>query len=475
MSVGTLHAKIVLDQPGKIHCGSRDPVSGHVNIRYQPGPQNPGAAELFGPLKVAVILHGRAKTKIWKSQGQSTRIYRGRAPLFRKTLLIYDDSFRAQPGDSVVIPFSICFPETTAGGGGLHRDGFEEDVRFIGGHVIQPLPPSFQNSYHGFAHRYEAFVEYRVGVDVAMPRLRVDVNRPTKYSEPLVHYECEHPRSIPPGGRTKACNNWQGFVSVKSELLLPEADRPSGFRQKTKALFGGANIPTYAFDWVCVAPQHLYLGQPVSFRVCIKPREQQQQQSTTTKTTTNLIIPEIHLKSLHLEIVAHTLVRAERSLFTCPESEGNYTVCQISGTSANNSGGGAGEPFSKANGYTKIVNTPVLLPGNTGMGMGGMSTGTLSSTFTTYNIAVQYTATVRLAFLIVDKVKKFETEYGVVVYPPVEHGKAPAPAQAHSPAPPPFAPQWGATAGPSSAPPDIGGMAEEPLPAYEETPSNNRK
>jgi hypothetical protein len=446
MSVGTLHAKIVLNQPGKIHYGSRDPVLGHVHIQYQPGPQNPGAAELFGPLRVVVILRGRAKTMIWQSQGYSGGgMYCSRVPLLRKSLLIYDDSFRAQPGDSVIIPFSICFPEMTAAN--LVRDEFVEDATFVGDHVIQQLPPSFQNSYHGFAHRYEAFVEYRVGVDVVMPRLRVDVNKPTKYSEPLVHYE-----GPPPAARITTCNNWRGLVSVKSELFLPGADRPSGFRQKTKAFFGAANIPTYAFDWLCAAPQHLYLGEPASFQVYIKPREQQ---------CTATLIPEVHLKFLELEIVAHTVVQAGKSPFMCVGSKGNYTVCQLSVASA--SSGSAGEPFSKTNAYTKSVETPALLPGNMSAGM-GMKIGTLTSTFKMCNIAVQYTAIIRLAFRVADKVKKFKTEYGVVVYPPpVERRQEP---------PPPLAPQWNAAAGPSSAPPYIGSMTEEPLPAYEETPGS---
>ncbi|KAI3326828.1 hypothetical protein HD806DRAFT_418765 [Xylariaceae sp. AK1471] len=430
MSVGTLHTGIILNEPGKIHCGNRDPILGHINIRYSPGQKN-ASAELFGPLKVFVTLHGRAKTKIWKSNGQTTSIYRGRAPLLSKRVLVYDDSFRAQPRDSTIFPFSLIFPEVTDA---TVIDQFNEDPRFIS-HRNHPLPPSFQSSYHGFAHRYEAFVEYRVGVDVVMPSLQVEVNKPTKYLEPVVHYE--RPGASQPAKR-RPCD-WRGFVSVKNELLLPESDRPSGFKQKTKALFGAGHFPTYAFDWVCLAPKDIYLGQPVCFEVQIKPREHE---------CTATLVPEVRLKYFGIEINAHTQVRAHRTIFRCPESEGNYKICQMVGV-IDNSG-----PFSKANENTKVVNTQAL---------GGGKMGTFASSFATYNISQAYTIKISFAFEITDKVKHIDKEYGVIIHPPLET------------APPPVA----GSAGPSSQAPNTENMAcdlpqYEPLPPYEQMSTSNK-
>ncbi len=420
MSVGTLHTQIVLNEPGKVHCGSRDPVLGHVNIRYSPGQKNAGA-ELFGPLKVFVFLHGRAKTKVWKSNGQTTSIYRGRAPLFSQRVLVHNDSFRAQPGDTAIFPFSLVFPETA---NAMVTDDFDEDPRFIC-HRNQPLPPSFQSSYHGFSHRYEAFVEYRVGVDVVMPQLHVDVNKPTKYLEPVVNYE--RPRVSQPADPRPS--DWRGFISVRNELLLPESDRPSGFKQKTKAWFGAGHFPTYAFDWVCLAPQDVHLGQPVCFEVKINPRERE---------CTATLVPQVRLTNFRMRISAYTQVRAERSLFSSPESEGDYTVCDVMGVIDTN------EPFSKANEFTKIVNAQALGSGNT---------GTFSSSFATYNISHAYSTSISFAFELTDKVKKIEKEYITTIHPPLKI----------APRPPPT------TAGPSSQPHNVENQ-ESDLPRYEPAP-----
>lgn len=385
MSVGTLHALVILNEPGKIHRGSRDPVLGHINLRFSSGPKNPGA-ELFGPLQVFVILHGRAKSKLWKSNGQTTSVYRGRAQLFSRRLLVYDGSFKSRPGEETMFPFSVSFPETVDT---LAGHSFTDDARFIC-HQNQPLPPSFQSSYHGFAHRYESFVEYRVGVDVVMPRLQVAIDKPTQYLEPIVQYQ----RLGGPQLAAVRQTDWRGVVSVKNELLLPESDRPSGFRGKTKALFGGGHFPTYAFDWVCLAPKDLYLGQPACFEVKIKPRAQE---------CTAPLVPEVRLKFFRLEIKAHTQVRADRAVFRSPESEGNYTICQMMGGMDDNG------PFSKANDNTKIVNTVAL---------GGDNTGSFSPSFATYNISQSYTAKISFAFEVTDKTKSFDREYAIVVHPP---------------------------------------------------------
>ncbi|KAI1300555.1 hypothetical protein F5Y03DRAFT_363742 [Xylaria venustula] len=424
MSVGTLHTQIVLDEPAKVHCGPSDPVSGVVKIRYRPGQKNVGA-ELFGPLTVSIFLHGRAKTKVWKSNGQTTSVYRGRAPLFSQKVLVYNDSFRVQPGELTVFPFTAFFPETAYA---AVMDDFNEDPRFIC-HPNQPLPPSFQSSYRGFANRYEAFVEYRVGVDVDMPRLQVDVLKPTKYAEPVVYYE--RPRHSRP--TSPKPSDWRGYVSVRNELLLPESERPAGFRQKTKALFGAGHFPIYAFDWSCLAPTQVHIGQPMCFEVNIKPRENE---------STAALIPQVQLKHFQIEISAHTQVRAHTSIFRSPGAEGNYTVCQMMGVKDSN------EPFSKANDNTKIINTEPL---------GTRSrVGLFATSFATYNISHAYSCKISFAFQLTDKMKYVDKEFLLTVLPPLET----------APPPPP------AVAGPSSAPPqpeDIENKESE-LPRYEPAP-----
>ncbi|KAJ3578592.1 hypothetical protein NPX13_g1976 [Xylaria arbuscula] len=430
MSVGTLHANIILNEPGRIHCGSHDPVQGHVSIRYTPGPRNVNA-ELFGPLNISVNLHGRVKSKIWKSNGQSTSIYRGRAQLFLEDVGMNNLSFRAKPGETQLFPFSISFPENAhplrdKHGKFLNQDTFDEDPRFNIS-PYQPLPPSFQNSYHGFAHRYESFVEYRLGVEIGMPQLQVDVIKPIEDQEPIIHYE--RPR-VTPSTEGDQPTEWRGYISVRNELLLPEADRPSGFRQKTKALFGAGHFPTYSFDWICSAPKHIHLGQPVCFEVKIMPREHE---------CTATLVPDVRLKYFRMELTAYTQVRSKRVLLRCQGSEGKYTVCEMVGFIDSR------DPFSKANDNTKLINTDAI---------GSGRIGSFVASFTTFNISQTYILKIGFAFEVAGQVKHIDREYAIMVYPPLEM-------PIHSPA---------TTAGPSSQP--IGGENNGPdLPPYETAPS----
>lgn len=132
-----------------------------------------------------------------------------------------------------------------------------------------------------------------------MSRLQVDITKPGKYEEPLVRYE--PPRKFILASARPY--NLSDYVAVKNELLLPEADRPTGFKQKAKAAFSSDYFPTYSFDWTCVAPRDLILGQPAVFEVRIRPREQE---------CTAPLIPDVRLTSFNATIVAHTQVRAEK-------------------------------------------------------------------------------------------------------------------------------------------------------------------
>jgi hypothetical protein len=389
MAIGTLVAKIVLDEPRKIHYGSSDPVKGKVVLTYTPSAKTRESSnpELFGPLQLAVTFHGRSKTKVYKQSGNNRHIYRGRAPLFSQSKRIYDDSFRARPYEPHSFPFEIFFPE---GAPTKVAGDWEADNRFKY-EAGDPLPPSFSGSYHGFANRYECFVEYRVGVRVAMPRLQVTVSKPEKYDEPLVLYEQPRPhvaineRPLPR----------KGYESVKNEFLLPEADRPTGFKAKAKAAFSSDYYPTYAFSWTLSGPQHLYLGQPLVFEISIRPLE---------KECTAVLIPEVHLTFFQVEIRAVADVRAERQLFSSPGANSDEEKLRLKGVLDDNG------PFSKANDWTKAINTRDLRG--------------VCSTFHSPNISLRYRMRVRGTFTFANKHKEFEKDYSITIHPPLDLANA---------------------------------------------------
>ena len=61
---------------------------------------------------------------------------------------------------------------------------------------------------------------------------------------------------------------------ISNELLLPEENRPSGFRQKAKAALSSDFYPHYIFEWSVTAPQHVHVGRPMAFEIRVKVNEQ---------------------------------------------------------------------------------------------------------------------------------------------------------------------------------------------------------
>ncbi len=117
MSIGTLNANVQLDNED-CHYGNGVPVTGKVLLSYLPTPKTKleaASPDLFGPLKIHITFHGRAKTKIRETSGQSGNIHRARVPLFRTSKLIFDDVLRAEPGKQYPIAFEVQFPEVVAG------------------------------------------------------------------------------------------------------------------------------------------------------------------------------------------------------------------------------------------------------------------------------------------------------------------------------------------------------------------------
>lgn len=302
-------------------------------------------------------------------------------PLFSKTLTIYDDSFKSQPGERQTFPFEIYFPENIESSSDYDFGFFPENA----------LPPSFLDNNFGFQCWYESFVEYRVGVSVIMQGLKINVSKPEKYEQPVVRYE--RPRLHQPFEDKRLQLN--GIVSITNELLLAEEDRPSGFKQKAKgkamAVFSSGYYPKYTFDWKCFGPRHLYSGHPATFQVHITPRENE---------CTAVAIPEIYLTAFTVAVKAATAVRAERRFLTTPESRGQCTIATLMGM-IDDTG-----PFSKSNDWTKSVVTEHITE--------------VPSSFRTVNISRSYSIQVRLVFKLTGKYRDFGESYQVFIHPPLQ-------------------------------------------------------
>lgn len=404
MGIGTLNAAVFLDEPKLIRCGTDDNVTGHVAVTYRPDFSSDGShPDLFGPLVVTVLFHGRAKTKVIKSNGNNRSTYRGRAPLFQINTKIYDGTFKSAPNQTHRLPFSLKFPEGVAAT--YNQGHWRPDSRFITD-LGQPLPPTFFLDYHGFAHRFTAFTEYRIGARVHMPNIDIKVGGLSEDSQPVVLYE--RPR-VKPEAMVQRWHQSKDVCMVQNEHLVPEDDRASGFKQKAKAMFKSDYYPEYHFEVHTKYPGHIYLGQPMTFEISIKPIESR---------CTAPITPEITMCAFNADINAYTEARAERIMFGEPESNGHDCVAKMTGRLIDSK-----EPFSKAKDYTKIITTPEVRG--------------IPTSFSTFNINRTYTLELKYTIIAATKGFKVSKQIRVIVFPPLD---LPAAAPVAGPSSGPVAP-----------------------------------
>lgn len=366
MSVGVIWGKVLLDNPDKIHCGPNDPVTGNIELIYRPKgaivrsqagrDQSP---DLYGPLKLFLTFYGRAKSKIHKSNGQWSNTYRGRAPLFSQQIKIHDGPWNCKPYECSRFPFSLNFPDGTQP---MREHGdFDEDKRFHREAGVS-LPPTFSTKFSSFTKTTNAFVEYRVSASINMPGIDVEVHGVEAENRiPAILYD--QPRLPMSQASPPKTRRFTESALIQNEHLLPEDERPSGFRQKTKFLFSSEKYPTFLYDLNIVVPKEVYMGQPLVFEISIRP---DLDRSTTT------IQPELRISWLHAQFTAHTLVRGESHFLATPESDKEDSFPRLMATVLDKD-----VPFSKANDFTKVCQTHAGL-------------GNVGTPFTTYNISVAY-------------------------------------------------------------------------------------
>ncbi|KAK7743077.1 hypothetical protein SLS62_010709 [Diatrype stigma] len=446
MSNGSLTATIVLDKPDHVHCGSHDPVTGNVCLRYRPPPlasadaaASSSSTELFGPLRVTIRLHGRAKTKIKRDKEYD----RGRVPLFSMARLVYDGPLRLAAGAVRLVPFAVRFPDTVAPTAAqvqaFPRCFDARDARFDTA-PDQPLPPAMSTAYHGFTQTFECFVEYRLGAAVAMPGMHVSVHCPRDEDGPLIAYD----RALPPplaltttafgssGGIDPRPHRLGGTIRVQSKHLLPEADRPRGFRAKTKAALNPtAYYPVAVFGWSCAVPTQVCRDENATVPITVRawPRFEESTAASAAAAAGGgdakmAAMPEVRLLRCAVRVTAHTRARAEIHFVSCHDAEGHEDVAFWSSRPDPT-------PFREADGWTKTLGSVTL----------GRR---VPSSFRTVNIARYYRMHVGLAFALPGgETRDFKDVFSLDVLPPLARAQTEAQA-------PPLAPA----------------VAEDPMPMY---------
>lgn len=309
--LGTLHVKLLLDQPQRVHYGPDDAVTGHILLKYRAA--IPGLspltlnAELFGPLSLQVVFRGIARLHIGEESRVDTHL------LFAKVEQVHDGSFRAQPDSEHVFPFTIRFPEhaqpraNTRVAATQHETSgrwvFEQSVASID---VDALPPSMestvQRSPAGVTLTQEvaktlASVRYTLTLQVRMTGIEVQIEVVNRGRKEIVYYD--QPK-VPASRAINYLTQSHAFeqqLTAQHDSLRPPEARPRGIRDKTKALLKPTEPPKYVFTVRCFhVPQHAFIGQPIEFDISIASH------SSSTTTTP----PAVFLDSCNIALVAYT-------------------------------------------------------------------------------------------------------------------------------------------------------------------------
>lgn len=382
MSNGSLHVKILLDKPQHVYCGSGEPVTGRVSLRYVPAQDErggPQVTELFGPLRITIFFKGRIKTKIDKD-------YRGRVELFSIAVPAHDGPIQI-PATRIpfpptpephIFPFAVRFPDAVAGSSypefEAHDDRFDVSP-------AQPLPPTCDVDHA------DGFVEYWVDVRVAVPGLHVTVFAPAEGTGPRVRYERPGPLT-PPAPKPRQV---RGTLFAQNAHLLSEEERPRGFRQKVRAsLAGPANLPIATFAWSLTAPTQVSRGDSIELTVGARPDPDR---------STAAVIPDVRLVRCAVRIEACSAIRSEINVVHGHDSVGiKEHVCAVPSLVDS-------APFSADAGWSVsiVARPPKDLP----------------SSFKSVCIAQYCRMKVYLKFLLAGETFEYDRPIPLTVYPPV--------------------------------------------------------
>lgn len=189
-------------------------------------------------------------------------------------------------------------------------------------------------------------------------------------------------------------------LSIQTKLLLPEDERPSGFRAKAKAAVF-TTYPRFNFNITTSLSQHLQVGSQPRLIVKVAPLLEE---------STTLRAPEIEVVSYVLKLKASTLVRAEKTLWREYEDSEDTTIWKHDSEA----------PSLRYQQYP-VFNTVTLNAGNdwtTSLECSRIAN--VPPTFRTYNIRRTYSATVKIMLRCAGEKLENEISFRSTVLHPIE-------------------------------------------------------
>ncbi|KAJ1325492.1 hypothetical protein MN608_08685 [Microdochium nivale] len=283
-NLGNIKALIVLNDAARVHCGPDDPVLGHVQLTYFQHPRLPPNHELFGPVKIFLLLRGQLLVT-------DRRLF----PLFSSgEQCIFDGALACKSVEKCEFPFQMRFPDRIDWDNYLAQTthvsqrvpAWEDplDKHTFNDDQDQPLPPTMEVGGSSFANiPEEVAVYYELCVRMEMPGIDVDISQNTipmgsllgwpDYRGTPVLYECARAR-VPVYEELQRLG---GFTEIKDRSFAVIADgiEGSGFRSKASKLLHSSlsSRPVVMLGWHVMVPSAVHRGQPLVLQIRVQPSE----------------------------------------------------------------------------------------------------------------------------------------------------------------------------------------------------------
>ncbi|KXT06924.1 hypothetical protein AC578_7157 [Pseudocercospora eumusae] len=388
--LGRLNAQILIDDGFRIHYGPTDTVSGRIVLSYKPHSSllksNAPTADLFGPISIQGILRSKVRVKV--RRGDSHRLPTDHSKiLFEYVFDVFVGSFKATVGEDFSYPFAINLPQDLKDIYDPANGGYAE-LMSSGDSRDQLLPLTFSMHFVDHPDVVSVGVLHQIGAQVTMPGIDIKTDIPSGDDRPPIRLELPRPpRALVERNKTTFIQN----ARVQNEYLLPEEERPQGFKQKAKAVFTSSHFPEFVVDVQCTYQQYIHPGQQLTFEVVLRRNDRK---------STAEVFPDATLEGFQCDLRAYTIVDVSNRLIGSPQCIDTRTVQILAGHSR------LSKQLNKESDYSIAIMTDPVMQN--------------VSSFAHQKVSRQYLLRIAMQLKLAKESVKVRKECPVILLPPPE-------------------------------------------------------
>jgi Arrestin (or S-antigen), N-terminal domain len=365
-----------------------------------------GKDEAIG--RVAICFTGRGKTKLLRSNGNNRRVYRGRAPLFRQLLVLYQNHYTHKAGQ-YAWDFEFIIPALTDPN--LRENTWAADGSvWVRTGVAHELPPTFK--YYDNHCRNQGMVEYKLEAEMLRhnPSIfdsKVEAAQEITYMPPQPAGDLEYRMFL----------REERFEARTLHLLPDKAQKELTFKEKIHTLFHHDRLPSVVFKVRLVYPTYTYPRRPIPIKLAVVSME----------TSSNLPAPEVMLHSLSVKISSSYDFRAYGFWDNQGHTGRDYTLLnlpKITPVAVPQNPGTSAQPAAQSYSTALYGDLPdgERYIDLSSWRVDGLATPLLCPSFSTVNIAVQHALRVKFRLMCAGKDFVFDHAQDLRVWSPPRSG-----------------------------------------------------